>query len=68
MSKTKYKNRYNKITARRKDPSRYESLGTVYGSNNNYLSNYSSGGYKVKVPDTELEYNGISGYLHDNIY
>lgn len=68
MNKAKCKNGYNKIVARRKDPSRYESLGTVYSSNNNYLSNYSTGGYKVKVPDTELEYNGISGYLHDNIY
>lgn len=68
MGKTKHKDACNKIVARRKDPSRYESLGTVYSDDNNYLSNYSTGGYRVKVPDTELEYSGISGYLYDNIY
>ena len=58
----------NKILAKRKDSSRYEPLGTIYSNNGNYLENYSSGGYKVKRHDADAEYNGMSGYLHDNIY
>ena len=62
------KDECNKIHVFRQKDSKYEEIGRGVGKDETYISAYSSGNYRVKVPDMDYLYNGISSYLADNLY